>query len=65
MGVAEVAELLGVSTQRVDQLTKTAGFPAPEATLSAGRIWQREDIEEWARATGRLQDGGNGGDSGD
>ena len=54
MGVAEIAELLGVSRQRVHQLTKVAGFPRPVAELSAGSIWEREAVEEWARSTGRL-----------
>jgi len=53
VGVAEVAALLGVSTQRVDQLARTEGFPAPVAVLAAGRIWRRADIERWARRTGR------------
>jgi hypothetical protein len=25
-------------------------FPEPVATIAAGRIWLREDIEEWAAA---------------
>lgn len=54
MGVAEIAELLGVSRQRVHQLSKASGFPAPIAELSAGAIWEREAVERWARATGRL-----------
>jgi hypothetical protein len=54
LGVAEIAELLGVTTQRVDQLAGASSFPVPAAELEAGRIWQRTDIETWARATGRL-----------
>ena len=54
MGIAEIAELLGVTTQRVDQLARTDGFPKPTAELAAGRIWRRHDIEAWARAAGRL-----------
>ncbi len=66
VGVAEIAEMLAVSRQRVDELVRTRDdFPGPDAVLTAGRIWRREDIVQWARATGRLQDGGNGGDSGD
>lgn len=54
MGVAEVAEFLGVSRQRVDALARTkSDFPPPVASLQAGRVWRREDIEEWARAEGR------------
>ena len=50
-----MAELLGVSTQRVDQLARTPGFPEPETVISAGRIWSREAIEAWARKTGRMK----------
>jgi hypothetical protein len=40
----------------VDQLTRSdPEFPQPVAELRAGRIWQRADIKEWARLTGRLE----------
>ena len=54
MGVAEVAELLGVTTTRVHQLAATQGFPKPVAVLAAGRIWKRAEVEKWARRNGRL-----------
>ena len=53
VGVYEIAEMLGVTRQRIDQLSRAADFPAPEATLQSGRIWKREDVETWARETGR------------
>ena len=47
----EVAEILGVSTQRVHQLLHAhADFPKPEAVLAVGRIWKREDIVAWAKS---------------
>lgn len=50
VGVAEIAELLGVSRQRVDEITRThADFPVPEAELRSGRIWKRADVEKWAK----------------
>jgi predicted DNA-binding transcriptional regulator AlpA len=55
MGLSEVAELLGVSRQRADQLARTVGFPPPIATLVGGRIWDGEAVEQWARETGRIQ----------
>lgn len=56
VGVTEVKEFLGVSRQRVHQLIRDdTGFPNPVAELAAGRIWLREDIEEWARSCGRLE----------
>ncbi|MCU1489030.1 MAG: hypothetical protein JWM85_435, partial [Acidimicrobiaceae bacterium] len=56
-GVTEIAELLGVSRQRADQLSRYKGFPEPAATLSNGRIWLRSDVEAWAREVGRLNKG--------
>lgn len=54
VGVAEVAEMLGVSRQRVHAIMTThADFPKPVAELSAGRVWLREDVETWKRNTGR------------
>lgn len=55
MGLTEIAEMLGVSRQRIDQLAHTDDFPEPVAELAAGRIWERADVEAWARATGRLR----------
>jgi predicted DNA-binding transcriptional regulator AlpA len=59
VGIREIAEMLGVSPQRVDQLSNTARFPKPEAELKSGRIWKRAAVEKWAKATGRtiVEDG--------
>lgn len=55
VGVAEIAEMLGVSRQRVDAISRThEDFPAPEAELASGRIWLRKEIEAWARRSGRI-----------
>jgi predicted DNA-binding transcriptional regulator AlpA len=54
-GVAEIAALLGVSRQRVDQLVREhADFPKPVAELAAGRIWLKPEVVAWARRAGRL-----------
>jgi prophage regulatory protein len=56
LGATEIGVLLGVSRQRVDQLTREdETFPKPVAELAAGRVWDREDVEKWARMTGRLK----------
>ncbi len=48
VGAAEIAEMLGVSRQRVDQLVSTyEDFPSPEAELSGGRVWSRTAVETW------------------
>jgi predicted DNA-binding transcriptional regulator AlpA len=54
VSTVEIAELLGVSRQRVDQLSRTDAFPDPEAELAIGRVWDRAAVVAWARTTGRL-----------
>jgi predicted DNA-binding transcriptional regulator AlpA len=50
VGAAEIAEMLNVSTQRLDQLIEVyPDFPQPEVVLKGGRIWAREAVEEWVR----------------
>jgi predicted DNA-binding transcriptional regulator AlpA len=53
VGTAEIADMLGVSRQRVHQLTSREDFPEPIAVLASATIWEREAVEEWARRTGR------------
>lgn len=52
-GIAEVAELLGVSRQRVASLRSRPGFPAPLAELAAGPIFDLESVERWAKSARR------------
>lgn len=48
VGVAEIAEMMGLTRQRVNQLVaRDPPFPEPEAELSAGRIWKRANVEKW------------------
>ena len=54
VGLTEIAEILGISRQRVGQLAEGDDFPEPISVLAAGRVWKRTDIEAWARRTGRL-----------
>jgi len=60
VGVAEVAEMLGVTRQRVGQLR--GRLPEPLATLRAGPVWERSAIEEfetaWVRSPGRPRKAG-------
>ncbi len=46
--------MLGVSRQRVDQLTRRPDFPVPVVELHSGRVWEREAVERWAIETGRV-----------
>jgi predicted DNA-binding transcriptional regulator AlpA len=50
LAATDVAELLGISRQRVHQLhSEHPRFPAPYIRLGSGPIWTRPVIEEFAR----------------
>jgi predicted DNA-binding transcriptional regulator AlpA len=49
VGLAEVAELLGVSKRTATRYAARADFPKPAAQLAMGPIWFVEDVEEWIR----------------
>jgi hypothetical protein len=57
VGVTELAGALGVSKQRISELTESGRFPAPVVRLKAGPIWQRSAIarfvRHWPRRAGR------------
>jgi len=53
VSTAEISRMLGVSRQRVQQLTRTAAFPPPAATLNMGSVWHTSDVLAWAEQTGR------------
>jgi hypothetical protein len=62
LGVSEVAEALGVSKQRVAELSESESFPAPIIRLRAGPVWARSAIarflNQWPRKPGRPARGG-------
>lgn len=47
VGTAEIADRLGVSRQRVQQLIARADWPKPYVALAMGKVWKTEDIEAW------------------
>lgn len=53
-----IAELLGLASHRVVSVLRGrhADFPAPTVDMGRGRcmLWLRQDVEAWARSTGRL-----------
>lgn len=51
-GVREVAELLGVSRQRVSQLAEKPDFPKPLDRIAAGPVWRLADVKAWAKGRG-------------
>lgn len=49
VGASEVAEMLGVTRQRVHQVVQDhRDFPAAQRTAS-GAVWEKEAVEQWAR----------------
>lgn len=57
IGTTEVAELLGVSRQRLHELRTQGRFPEPMTVLAASPIWMRPTVEAfleaWPRKGGR------------
>lgn len=53
VGAQEIAQMLGVSRQRVQQLVNRPDFPAPVERLAMGAFWRRRDVVRWAERTGR------------
>jgi predicted DNA-binding transcriptional regulator AlpA len=50
MRLAEIAELLGVTSQRAHQIVGGEGFPHPTKIIqNGGRMWSRQEVEAWAR----------------
>lgn len=47
MGQAEIADRLGVSRQRVQQLVARPDWPKPYVTLAMGKVWKTDDVEAW------------------
>ena len=56
VGVAEIAERLGVGTSVVhDWRRRHADFPQPVLTLRMGLVYAWAEVARWARRTGRLR----------
>jgi predicted DNA-binding transcriptional regulator AlpA len=55
--VTDIAELLDMTRAGAHKLIKREStFPAPVAVLTGRtRVWEREDVERWARETGRIK----------
>lgn len=46
-GATEVADLLGISRQRVLKLRERPDFPDPIATIAQGDIWDLDEVAAW------------------
>jgi hypothetical protein len=47
--IVDIANLLGVSKQRADQLRHRADFPKPVGRWARGKLWAGPDVRGWAR----------------
>jgi len=54
VGVAELSQLLHVTTQRASSLARSPGFPAPIAWLRSGPIWHRPTVARYLATWNRL-----------
>lgn len=51
-GLAEIAEMLGVTKQTALKYTRRADFPEPFGRVAAaGSVWLRRDVVTWAKET--------------
>jgi predicted DNA-binding transcriptional regulator AlpA len=49
-GLAEVAEMLGVTKRTATKYTRRPDFPPPLDRIAAGPVWSRAAVEKWAHA---------------
>lgn len=50
VGVAELAEVLGIGRARADVISRYKGFPTPKVERDRIRLWHRRDVEAWLDA---------------
>lgn len=49
LGLAEVAELLGVDRYRAYRVSMRPDFPEPCARVSGRRVWHTPEVKAWIR----------------
>ena len=49
VGVAEIAQIFGVSKQTAVKYSQRPDFPEPLDRLASGPVWLRADVESWGR----------------
>ena len=54
VGVAEIADRLGVKRQTAQMWNYRKLLPKPKWTVSGQPAWNWPDIERWAKESGRL-----------
>ncbi len=56
VGIKEIAEMLGVSRTRADQLSRRPNFPEPKIRHARVRLWEDTDVKAWMEANRRSRD---------
>jgi predicted DNA-binding transcriptional regulator AlpA len=56
VGIKEVAQMLGVSRTRADQLSRRPNFPEPKVRHARVRLWEKTDVQAWINANRRPLD---------
>jgi len=56
VGINDIAEMLGVSRTRADQLSRRPNFPEPKVRHARVRLWEQSDVEAWIEANRRSPD---------
>ena len=64
LGFAEIVKFLGVPERTAARYVKRPDFPEPIVKLAAGPIWNRRDVDRWAKKHLPLQQGGYHGRTG-
>lgn len=49
VGAQEIADLFGVSRQRVHQWRELPDFPKPVSKLAMGLLWYEPEVLEWGQ----------------
>jgi uncharacterized protein YjcR len=50
MGIAEIADTLGMRPATVAQWYRRGKLPKPDAVLKMGPVWKEATIERWRKA---------------
>jgi hypothetical protein len=57
-GLAEIAEIFGVTKATAQKYARRADFPEPLGEIAAaGRVWRRADVDAWGKETLPLRPG--------
>ena len=53
VGINDVADMLGVSRTRADQLSRRPSFPEPKVRHARVRLWEETEVRAWIEANRR------------